>query len=195
LSYRLARFYRQGGEQARFDQQPVEAAGRGPACLQAYAWLETLIGAMRLVGFQLVSRDNDLSFLSTMLKPRLPGRLASRPRQSKSRTGIHAVFLMALLEMRSLQNLNDRLKGWKTLHDAPGTTLINVEVLTTAALLRHPPTPSCRACIGRTLSTACSTRRNLLQDERLFCFAASKTGEACRIFAPLALSMSRWMAD
>ena len=29
-------FYRQGGEQARFDQQPVEAAGAVSACLEAY---------------------------------------------------------------------------------------------------------------------------------------------------------------
>jgi len=29
-------FYRQGGEKARFDQQPVEAAGTISACLEAY---------------------------------------------------------------------------------------------------------------------------------------------------------------
>ena len=29
-------FYRQGGERARFDQQPIEAAGAVSACLQAY---------------------------------------------------------------------------------------------------------------------------------------------------------------
>jgi hypothetical protein len=29
-------FYRQGGEKARFDQQPIEAAGAVSACLQAY---------------------------------------------------------------------------------------------------------------------------------------------------------------
>src|SRR5258705_630515 len=29
-------FYRKGGEKARFDQQPIEAAGAVSACLQAY---------------------------------------------------------------------------------------------------------------------------------------------------------------
>jgi hypothetical protein len=37
-------FYRKGGEKARFDQQPIEAAGAVSACLEAYR-----------VGIQLVS--------------------------------------------------------------------------------------------------------------------------------------------
>ncbi len=50
-------FYRQGGEKARFDQQPIEAAGAVSACLQAYR----VTGDNRwhrrsLVGLQLVPR-------------------------------------------------------------------------------------------------------------------------------------------
>jgi len=35
-AHRVAGFYHQGGEKARFDQQPIEAAGAVSACLQAY---------------------------------------------------------------------------------------------------------------------------------------------------------------
>ena len=38
-------FYRQGGQQARFDQQPVEAAGAVSACLEAYRVTGDLVGA------------------------------------------------------------------------------------------------------------------------------------------------------
>ena len=49
-------FYHQGGEKARFDQQPIEAAGAVSACLEAYR----VTGDSRwrnagLVGLQLVS--------------------------------------------------------------------------------------------------------------------------------------------
>ena len=40
-------FYHQDGDKARFDQQPLEAAGAVSACLQAYRVLETAAGAAR----------------------------------------------------------------------------------------------------------------------------------------------------
>ena len=50
-------FYRQGGEKARFDQQPIEAAGAVSACLQAYRVTGDSRWRKRsLVGFQLVPR-------------------------------------------------------------------------------------------------------------------------------------------
>ncbi len=67
-------FYRQGGEPARFDQQPIEAAGAVSACLQAY----------RVTGDHRWRRRHGrpstgswaitiFSFLSTILKPAVAG--------------------------------------------------------------------------------------------------------------------------
>ncbi len=64
-------FYRRGGEQARFDQQPIEAAGAVSACLEAYR----VTGDNRwrdrsLVGLQLVpGRQRSAASLSTILRP------------------------------------------------------------------------------------------------------------------------------
>ena len=87
-------FYRQGGEPARFDQQPIEAAGAVSACLQAYRvtgdqrWRRAAWSA-----FNWFLGDNDLQLpLYDSETRRLPGWLASRPRQSESGGGIHAVF-------------------------------------------------------------------------------------------------------
>ena len=49
-------FYHQGGEKARFDQQPIEAAGAVSACLEAYRVTgDSRWRTRSLVGFQLVS--------------------------------------------------------------------------------------------------------------------------------------------
>ena len=86
-------FYRQGGEQARFDQQPIEAAGAVSACLQAYRvtgdnrWRKEAWSA-----FNWFLGDNDLQLpLYDSDNRRLPGRLASRARESEPGSGIHAV--------------------------------------------------------------------------------------------------------
>jgi hypothetical protein len=97
-------FYRQDGEKARFDQQPLEAAGAVSACLQAYRvtadkrWRREAWSA-----FNWFLGDNDLS-ASTLRSGhwRLPdGLLIARMRNQGAESTLS--FLMALLEMRSLQ--------------------------------------------------------------------------------------------
>jgi glycosyltransferase involved in cell wall biosynthesis len=97
-------FYRQGGEKARFDQQPIEAAGAVSACLQAYrvtrdrrwrdrAWL----------AFNWFLGDNDLQ---VPLYDSVTGgcRDGLHPDRANQNQGAESTlsFLMALLEMRSL---------------------------------------------------------------------------------------------
>ena len=76
-------FYRQDGEKARFDQQPLEAAGAVSACLQAYRvtgdnrWRNEAWSA-----FNWFLGDNDLQLpLYDSVNRRLPRRSASRSRQ------------------------------------------------------------------------------------------------------------------
>jgi glycosyltransferase involved in cell wall biosynthesis len=98
-------FYRQSGERARFDQQPLEAAGTISACLQAYrgtgdsrwrkeAWL----------AFNWFLGDNDLQL---PLYDGVTGgcRDGLHPERANENQGAESTlsFLMALLEMRSLQ--------------------------------------------------------------------------------------------
>ena len=98
-------FYRQGGEKARFDQQPIEAAGAVSACLQAYRitrdgrWRNRAWSA-----FNWFLGDNDLQ---VPLYDSVTGgcRDGLHPDRANQNQGAESTlsFLMALLEMRSLQ--------------------------------------------------------------------------------------------
>ncbi len=98
-------FYRQDGEKARFDQQPIEAAGAVSACLQAYR----VTGDSRWRGeawsaFNWFLGDNDLQI---SLYDSVTGgcRDGLHPDRANQNQGAESTlsFLMALLEMRSLQ--------------------------------------------------------------------------------------------
>ena len=98
-------FYRQGGEKARFDQQPLEAAGAVSACLQAYR----VTGDSRWRGeawsaFNWFLGDNDLQL---PLYDSVTGgcRDGLHPDRANENQGAESTlsFLMALLEMHSLQ--------------------------------------------------------------------------------------------
>ena len=98
-------FYRQGGEKARFDQQPIEAAGAVSACLQAYR----TTGDMRWrseawSAFNWFLGDNDLQL---PLYDSVSGgcRDGLHPDRANENQGAESTlsFLMALLEMSSLQ--------------------------------------------------------------------------------------------
>jgi glycosyltransferase involved in cell wall biosynthesis len=98
-------FYRQGGEKARFDQQPIEAAGAVSACLQAYRvtgdsrWRREAWSA-----FNWFLGDNDLQL---PLYDSVSGgcRDGLHPDRANENQGAESTlsFLMALLEMSSLQ--------------------------------------------------------------------------------------------
>jgi glycosyltransferase involved in cell wall biosynthesis len=98
-------FYRQDGEKARFDQQPLEAAGAVSACLQAYRvtgdsrWCKEAWSA-----FNWFLGDNDLQL---PLYDSVTGgcRDGLHPDRANENQGAESTlsFLMALLEMRSLQ--------------------------------------------------------------------------------------------
>ena len=98
-------FYHQDGEKARFDQQPLEAAGAVSACLQAYR----VTGDSRWRGeawsaFNWFLGDNDLQL---PLYDSVTGgcRDGLHPDRANENQGAESTlsFLMALLEMRSLQ--------------------------------------------------------------------------------------------
>ena len=98
-------FYRQGGEKARFDQQPIEAAGAVSACLEAYRvtgdsrWRKEAWSA-----FNWFLGDNDLQL---SLYDSVTGgcRDGLHPDRGNENQGAESTlsFLMALLEMRALQ--------------------------------------------------------------------------------------------
>jgi len=98
-------FYHQGGEKARFDQQPIEAAGAVSACLEAYR----VTGDRRWRGeawsaFNWFLGDNDLQL--PVYDPETGGcRDGLHPDRVNQNQGAESTlsFLMALLEMRSLQ--------------------------------------------------------------------------------------------
>jgi glycosyltransferase involved in cell wall biosynthesis len=98
-------FYRQGGEKARFDQQPLEAAGAVSACLQAYR----VTGDSRWRGeawsaFNWFLGDNDLQL--PLYDSATGGcRDGLHPDRANENQGAESTlsFLTALLEMRSLQ--------------------------------------------------------------------------------------------
>jgi len=97
-------FYHQGGERARFDQQPIEAAGAVSACLQAYRvtgdgrWRNEAWSA-----FHWFLGNNDLQL---PLYDSVTGgcRDGLHPDRANENQGAESTlsFLMALVEMRSL---------------------------------------------------------------------------------------------
>jgi hypothetical protein len=98
-------FYHQDGEKARFDQQPLEAAGAISACLQAYKvtgdgrWRDEAWSA-----FNWFLGDNDLQL--PLYDSATGGcRDGLHPDRANENQGAESTlsFLMALLEMRSLQ--------------------------------------------------------------------------------------------
>ena len=98
-------FYRQDGEKARFDQQPLEAAGAVSACLQAYCvtgdnrWRNEAWSA-----FNWFLGDNDLQL--PLYDSATGGcRDGLHPDRANENQGAESTlsFLMALVEMRSLQ--------------------------------------------------------------------------------------------
>jgi glycosyltransferase involved in cell wall biosynthesis len=99
-------FYRRGGEKARFDQQPIEAAGTVSAALLAYRitgdahWRREAWSA-----FNWFLGDNDLQL---PLYDSVSGgcRDGLHPDRANENQGAESTlsFLMALLEMRSLQH-------------------------------------------------------------------------------------------
>jgi hypothetical protein len=98
-------FYRRGGEKARFDQQPIEAAGAVSACLEAYRI--TGDGRWRReawTAFDWFLGDNDLQL---PLYDSVTGgcRDGLHPDRANENQGAESTlsFLMSLLEMRSLQ--------------------------------------------------------------------------------------------
>ncbi len=99
-------FFRKGGGKARFDQQPIEAAGVVSACLHAYR----ISGEGRWRGnawsaFNWFLGDNDLQL---SLYDCVTGgcRDGLHPDRANENQGAESTlsFLMALLEMRSLQD-------------------------------------------------------------------------------------------
>ncbi len=98
-------FYHQDGEKARFDQQPLEAAGAVSACLQAYRvteddrWRTEAWSA-----FNWFLGDNDLQL--PLYDAATGGcRDGLHPDRANENQGAESTlsFLMALLEMRALQ--------------------------------------------------------------------------------------------
>ncbi len=105
-------FYRRGGERARFDQQPVEAAGAVSACLQAYRvtgderWRTDAWSA-----FNWFLGDNDLQL--PLYDSATGGcRDGLHPDRANQNQGAESTlsFLMALLEMNSL-HIPEKLEG------------------------------------------------------------------------------------
>jgi hypothetical protein len=98
-------FYRKGGEKARFDQQPIEAAGAVSACLQAYRvtgdghWRGEAKSA-----FNWFLGHNDLQ-LPVYDSATGGCRDGLHPDRANENQGAESTlsFLMALLEVRSLQ--------------------------------------------------------------------------------------------
>jgi len=99
-------FYHQDGEKARFDQQPLEAAGSVSACLQAYRvtgerrWQNEAWSA-----FNWFLGDNDLQL--PLYDPVTGGcRDGLHPERANENQGAESTlsFLTALLEMRTLQH-------------------------------------------------------------------------------------------
>jgi glycosyltransferase involved in cell wall biosynthesis len=98
-------FYRMGGEKARFDQQPIEAAGAVSACLEAYRVTgDRRWRSQAWKAFNWFLGDNDLQ---TALYDSVTGgcRDGLHPDRANENQGAESTlsFLMALLEMRSLQ--------------------------------------------------------------------------------------------
>jgi glycosyltransferase involved in cell wall biosynthesis len=98
-------FYPRGGDQARFDQQPIEAAGAVSAGLQAYrVTQDSRWRAEAWSAFNWFLGDNDLQL--ALYDSETGGcRDGLHPDRANQNQGAESTlsFLMALLEMRSLQ--------------------------------------------------------------------------------------------
>jgi hypothetical protein len=98
-------FYRKSGAQARFDQQPIEAAGAVSACLEAYRVTgDNCWRAAAWSAFNWFLGDNDLQL--PLYDPITGGcRDGLHPDRANQNQGAESTlsFLMALLEMRSLE--------------------------------------------------------------------------------------------
>ena len=100
-------FYCKEGEKARFDQQPVEASATVSACLQAYrATGDQRWRTQAWAAFNWFLGDNDLK---TALYDATTGgcRDGLHPDRANENQGAESTlsFLMALLEMRQLQDV------------------------------------------------------------------------------------------
>jgi glycosyltransferase involved in cell wall biosynthesis len=100
-------FYGKGGSKARFDQQPLEASATVSACLQAYrATGDERWRAQAWAAFNWFLGDNDLK---TALYDDSTGgcRDGLHPDRANENQGAESTlsFLMALLEMRQLQDV------------------------------------------------------------------------------------------
>jgi hypothetical protein len=114
-------FYHQNGEKARFDQQPIEAAGAVSACLEAFRvtgdkrWHSQAWSA-----FNWFLGDNDLQL---PLYDSVTGgcRDGLHPERANQNQGAESTlsFLMALLEMRTAGNseLNGKKRPPERLKD------------------------------------------------------------------------------
>ncbi len=100
-------FYHQGGEPARFDQQPIEAAGAVSACLEAYrATGDIGWRTQAWMAFNWFLGDNDLQV--SLYDSATGGcRDGLHPDRANQNQGAESTlsFLMALLEMRALQKI------------------------------------------------------------------------------------------
>ena len=98
-------FFHRHGEKARFDQQPLEAAGAVSACLQAYrVTADSRWRSEAWSAFNWFLGDNDLQL--SLYDPTTGGcRDGLHPDRANENQGAESTlsFLMALLEMRSLQ--------------------------------------------------------------------------------------------
>ena len=100
-------FYCKAGEKARFDQQPVEAGATVSACLEAYrATGDERWRTQAWAAFNWFLGDNDLK---TALYDATTGgcRDGLHPDRANENQGAESTlsFLMALLEMRQLQDV------------------------------------------------------------------------------------------
>jgi len=98
-------FYRRGGSKARFDQQPIEAAGAVSACLQAHRatgesrWRD---GAWSAFNWFLGSNDLQLPLYDPLTGGCRDGLHPDRANENQGAESTLS-FLMSLLEMRSLK--------------------------------------------------------------------------------------------
>ncbi len=98
-------FYRRDGEKARFDQQPIEAAGAVSACLEAYRvtgdsrWRR---GAWSAFNWFLGDNDLQLALYDSVTGGCRDGLHPDRANENQGAESTLS-FLMALLEMRALQ--------------------------------------------------------------------------------------------
>jgi hypothetical protein len=115
-------FYRKGGERARFDQQPVEAGAVLSACLQAFRatgderWMKEAWSA-----FNWFLGDNDLQIV--LYDSSTGGcRDGLHPDRANENQGAESTlsFLMALLEMRLLEDAEIPITKYKVLAGSVG---------------------------------------------------------------------------